>query len=681
MLPHPQQQHLQPRTSPRVTRPAPPRPDPVGPASTSTSTSTSTRPVASLAGEDKLCWICYESSDEAPDRPFVHACSCTLLAHPDCLLEWIATRPPSSSSTSSSSSAPRCPVCATLIIVKEDKSKYLKLYRSLSRSLDRLSLAATVAGVAAGAWLVASAYGLWAVRTFMGDRVTRALLERNTRGFPFRLWLNLPLIPFALVLSRTPLIDSLLPFLPLTLALSTSSPSTTAFPTSFASIDPLGLDDLTLRYPPSPTLTICLLPWFRILYCRARHKVFRAVLGRQKRFSGIAGMMEEAARDEQAAWEVLDQEESDSDEMIDDVGEGHQGRSRDAREGVTTTTRRTRATRPRHAVELVAEVEVEVEVEEQAAANDHPLDGDVGPRNDLRAREEEAVERGQAGTEVDAGRAPPPLPPLPPSSLRIGLGRFTSLLVGALIYPALASLVGSALFVIATRGIATRSGGSTRPGDDAPVAIRVLRRVLGISSLVAAASGSGVTSSRPRLSFSLLHPIRTISSLVASLSSLPTSFSSSPSTSSSSSSSLFLNPFSSTSSSSSFSFPSSTTTTNPRLVDPVWIRNSLGGLIVLLIRDAFELSAGILEIKRKKSRKVVERPIGPGGGSWGTSTTKEATTTTTTTTTTTPTGSRNGSAGHLDRRSNEGEDNESATRWSGGTDPTTGREAVVNNFL
>ena len=32
----------------------------------------------------------------------------------------------------------------------------------------------------------------------------------------------------------------------------------------------------------------------------------------------------------------------------------------------------------------------------------------------------------------------------------------------------------------------------------------------------------------------------------------------------------------------------------------------------MLIRDAFELSAGVLEKRRKESRRVVERPVGEG---------------------------------------------------------------------
>lgn len=151
------------------------------------------RTVSSLPGE-KTCWICYETSLESPHRPFIHACNCTLLAHPDCLLEWISTRPSTSSTTS-----PRCPVCATLIIVTQDQPKFLKIYRNSILKLHKLSIVATLGGIAASGWFVASAYGMWALRVFMGDRVANALLERNySRGIPFRLWRTSLLLSYSL---------------------------------------------------------------------------------------------------------------------------------------------------------------------------------------------------------------------------------------------------------------------------------------------------------------------------------------------------------------------------------------------------------------------------------------------------------------------------------------------------
>ncbi|GAA6008342.1 hypothetical protein JCM11491_004441 [Sporobolomyces phaffii] len=511
--------------------------------------STPRRTVSTLAGE-KTCWICYETSSENPARKFVHACDCTLLAHSDCLLEWLSVRP---------QSRPECPVCATRIVVRERRSSALVLYRHAVQKLDRLSVVATVGGLAASAWFVASAYGMWALRVFVGDRVANALIDHAAESgrFPFRLWLNLPLIPFALILSRTPLIDSLLPFLPLTLALSTHSHGGKRG-------DPLGLADLTLAYPPSPTLTVCVLPWLRIAYFRLRDRVYQLVLGdaylrtNRHRLRGLAGMMDHAARDEQATREVLDPAATASHDDADGDGDGeaHRARARQLGDGI----------------ELVAELEYEFDDEDEEDDNDNDDEGErereqaaatatatarpTHPRR--RRRRAGATTRTDTDTDADA-RADPD----PPSSVRIGIGRLTSLLIGALMYPALASAVGSCLFYLATKTTTTRGGGRSPS-----LAIKTLRKILGISSLIASSSSSSLPS-RPE-------------SIASALG--------------------YLNPFS--------------TSLRPRggggapVVDPVWIRNTIGGGIVLVVRDAVVLAVDVLEQRRKASRTVVERPVG-----------------------------------------------------------------------
>ena len=218
-------------------------------------------------------------------------------------------------------------------------------------------------------------------------------------------------------------------------------------------------------------------------------------------------MMEEAARDEQASWEILERDQ--------------EGERRGSRED------------QRSGIELVAELEYEVHNEEE----DEPEQNRAHPRQEQQQQPPTENQREDEETL--------------PSSLRIGIGRLTSLLLGALIYPALSSIVGSALFYLATR-----SSSSFRP---ASLPLKTLRRILGISTLIA-------SSSSPK-------PIQS-----------------------------FFNPFSAILGGSSSS----------SRVDPVWIRNTIGGGIVLLIRDAFELSAGVLEKRRKESRRVVERPVGEG---------------------------------------------------------------------
>ncbi|GAA5891692.1 hypothetical protein JCM8208_007370 [Rhodotorula glutinis] len=445
-----------------------------------------------LDADVRSCWICYTDSTEDDSRPFIHACSCTLLAHEQCLLDWLTAQ--AASPQQHHPHPPRCPVCASPIVVREHRNDLLRLYRRLRRNADHASLVAAVGGVAASAWFVAAAYGAWAVKTFMGDQVAQALLLRHEGGFPWRYWLNLPLIPFTLILSRTPLIDSLLPFLPLTLVLSAGGPRSLTSSSSSLLFDPLGLDDLTLRYPPSPTLTVCLLPWLRLVYLRLRLRLFHAVLGHRKKFRGLAGVFEEAAQEDELVYEGA---AADDDEAAQGAGGA-----------------RTRG----EALELVATLEVDVE--ERGAA---PAPG---------------AQQLPAATETTTSR------------LRIGMGRLTSLVLGALALPALSAAAGSALFWLAARR-----------GNSAP--LRALRAVLGVGAVLAARGGGAPPAGAGGTSW------------IAQLARGPAALRS-------------------------------------PVVDPKWLRNTLGCALVLVVRDACELAAGVLEQRRRRSRRVVERPFRPG---------------------------------------------------------------------
>ncbi|GAA5978667.1 hypothetical protein JCM11641_002806 [Rhodosporidiobolus odoratus] len=533
---------------------------------------------SSTADLPQQCWICYESTLESPD-PLLHVCNCTLLAHSTCLLTWLQQR------QQSQAASPRCPVCAAPILIVEDQSQALRLYRKVRRLADKVSLAAAVGAVGASGWFIAAAYGAYVVKVFMGEQVARALLSRHDKGLPWRYWLNLPLIPFTLILSRTPLIDSLLPFLPLTLLLSSHSPYSYSSPSHFSFLHSTSftssyLEDLTFRYPPSPTLTVCLLPWLRLLYLKLRWRVFRAVLGggSKKKYRGLAGVFEEAAEDE-VAFAVPSQ---DAETAVGGEGEAERGEGGGG--GVP--------------IEMVATIELEIE--------DIPADPHPQPNQTQNLQQPPPTP-----TRAAAGDAA-----LPPSArLRIGLGRLTSLLLSALIFPTLSALAGSALFLLASK---------TRGSKAVPW--RVLRKVLGVGAVLAVSGGRGAGGAA-RGAGGGGGGVGTglagwITRLIAPLSSSP--------------------------SSSTFSGLGLGGVGRPTPLDPVWVRNTFGAGMVLLLRDAVELTAGVLEERRKKSRRVVEKPFRPG--------------------------SRGESQNERER------EREGMEGMSGGRN-TMGREARVHNFL
>lgn len=56
---------------------------------------------------------------------------------------------------------------------------------------------------------------------------------------------------------------------------------------SLYAVHPSIVTDLQISYPPTPALTLCIIPWLRAAYMALRRQVFRAVLG-QRRIASLA---------------------------------------------------------------------------------------------------------------------------------------------------------------------------------------------------------------------------------------------------------------------------------------------------------------------------------------------------------------------------------------------------------
>lgn len=189
---------------------------------------------------------------------------------------------------------------------------------------------------------------------------------------------------------------------------------------------------------------------------------------------------------------------------------------------------------------------------------------------------------------------------------RVSIGRFNSLLVTTLLSPFLAALGGAGLLYLANK-----------EGKSA----LVLSKILGLSSSSSSSSRSPssiiiIPTTHASLSTSLttLQKIissdlvtSTLGSLSLGLSSLTwlKSFTSLPTTTTTTRGINSLTSLTSLTSSSSV-------ISSGIVVDPIWIRNSLGLGIILLIRDCFELIIGELEDNRKKSRKIISRDFNEG---------------------------------------------------------------------
>ncbi|THV03467.1 hypothetical protein K435DRAFT_774870 [Dendrothele bispora CBS 962.96] len=307
----------------------------------------------------KLCYICREE-EQVPSSPssqadpensqpkpqvWTHPCKCTLVAHESCLLSWIQTAESSRDgllTSSSSQNALRCPQCKTPYELESDLDRYLwgralKAFVELMRKGNKLMTttgsavllavvpAATLGGVGLGTGVLLTRYGVWAVKQFFGEQLYNTVLPPNT-PWPWTAYINLPLIPIALVLTQflpqsssssshsliSPLNTSnnfLYPLISLLLEWpnfqhprflfqslsshndadhlhhpdqssislnSSTSSSSSSSPFSFLTHGPR----TPSLWPPSPfTVGFILIPLTRYVYLRLRRRVLRWVLG------------------------------------------------------------------------------------------------------------------------------------------------------------------------------------------------------------------------------------------------------------------------------------------------------------------------------------------------------------------------------------------------------------------
>ncbi|KAJ7146140.1 hypothetical protein C8R44DRAFT_845386 [Mycena epipterygia] len=151
----------------------------------------------------KLCYICRdeERNPTVSPRAWVHPCSCTLVAHESCLLEWIK----SSEGTGREASARQCPQCKTQYEVESKNPTVLRFLRAVDKNLTRVDFGFYLAGfyfVVRAVYRAHINYGAWALRKYVGDEMFDLLLTDDRSNWPLIAKFNVLLIPAGLILSR-----------------------------------------------------------------------------------------------------------------------------------------------------------------------------------------------------------------------------------------------------------------------------------------------------------------------------------------------------------------------------------------------------------------------------------------------------------------------------------------------
>ncbi|KAA1474173.1 hypothetical protein DENSPDRAFT_823929 [Dentipellis sp. KUC8613] len=245
----------------------------------------------------KLCYICREEEPfdkpDDPPRPWTHPCSCTLVAHESCLLQWIIA---AQQNPDRAANALKCPQCGAKYELESKNPLTLRLMNVWNRSLARVGkiITVSIAGIVvmsfgAGMYALCTSYGAFAMQEFIGKDLYDQILTDDPAKWPWYAFLNLPLIPLSLIGARTPFIVSISPLVPLLSGWPFAGPVSGGSQTQslFTRLTggAAGSSQWASKvawWPPSPGLVCALFPFVRTLYQVGRRRVTRWVMNTNK---------------------------------------------------------------------------------------------------------------------------------------------------------------------------------------------------------------------------------------------------------------------------------------------------------------------------------------------------------------------------------------------------------------
>ncbi|CAL1698137.1 unnamed protein product [Somion occarium] len=223
-----------------------------------------------------------------PPVAWVHPCNCTLVAHESCLLSWIQS---SQQDASRAPNALKCPQCGTIYELESYNPRTLRFLNKLNSVVSMAGKVVTVAGVSCviasfgfGVYIILTSYGAYAVQEFLGKEFFDLVLTEDPSNWPWHAFINLPLVPVSLIISRTPLFEGF-PLVPLFLAWTTSPPVQTTerlMTARWRRAMTSGADTPwgpLINWPPSPLMVTFLYPFVTKLYRRYFRRFQHWVMG------------------------------------------------------------------------------------------------------------------------------------------------------------------------------------------------------------------------------------------------------------------------------------------------------------------------------------------------------------------------------------------------------------------
>ncbi|KAK0742143.1 hypothetical protein B0T21DRAFT_360692 [Apiosordaria backusii] len=132
-------------------------------------------PAPYAENDQHVCFICLQNENDTPNATWVHPCPCTLEAHQDCMLQWVAEM---EVSNRKSKNGLQCPACKAPIIVEEPYDAIVALRNRFNRKFSRISPGLLVLIVSECSVVGAASYGFAAVTIFAGRRAAMSMVDK-----------------------------------------------------------------------------------------------------------------------------------------------------------------------------------------------------------------------------------------------------------------------------------------------------------------------------------------------------------------------------------------------------------------------------------------------------------------------------------------------------------------------
>ncbi|KAI9844744.1 MAG: hypothetical protein M1837_005277 [Sclerophora amabilis] len=380
--------------------------------------------------EPRKCWICLtnETEDTPLSSEWRSPCPCALTAHEACLLDWIADlQSPNKRKRQGRHPEILCPQCKSKIVVVRPRSLVVDGVNSLERLAGWLIIPGVI-GVLGGCVVTGCfIYGVNTIYIIFGEEEASRILGHGAQqpiqdsaggapsptsnfwilfrnltpfaayhGWSWRLGIGLPVIPAALVLSRTTLADYMLPVLPI-IFFATQSPE-------WENLD-------LVEWQPSPAMSLAVLPYLRGAYNELYERCFGE---RERRWIKEVQPHHDGAQDDDGAH--------------GDAGQvGGAGEAQDVNED-----------------DIVMELNLEVDVIEEEVG------GGAGNEN---ANPERQPQQHEGNGHVDENAQAVPVDPVAAqqnpgqraNNIMISTSHLADTVLGALLFPAISAAMGGLL--------------------------------------------------------------------------------------------------------------------------------------------------------------------------------------------------------------------------------------------